>query len=386
MSVRFNIKHQILNLADLEALLKDEGSPIAHTVFYALDLTGCDEVLARRGLLKCVILGCQIGSGLQGQCLDVTRNNLLIPSISHLAFTPFRQALYTADELYRNLDIEDPASFFETSDWKIYSDFVDFTQSPPQTREETIDLSLLRRVHDHSISEALDRLVDQQPRLAAIMGGHRVRRDSSEFKQTASLAYALAANGVGVATGGGPGLMEAANLGARFASGDTAALNAAIGLLGEVPDFSEPFAWLRSALTALQSAPAANNERAGVSLGIPTWRYGHEPSNVFGTSIAKYFENSLREEGLLAIAKTGVIFAPGSAGTVQEIFQDFTQNAYRTYGINSQMILFDSTYWTDELPAWPLLKRLAERHDIAESVHLVDDPDEAVTILTAKPR
>ena len=50
---------------------------------------------------------------------------------------------------------------------------------------------------------------------------------------------------------------------------------------------------------------------------------------MFATDIAKYFENSLREEGLLALALAGVVFARGNAGTVQEIFQDACQNYYR---------------------------------------------------------
>ena len=58
------------------------------------------------------------------------------------------------------------------------------------------------------------------------------------------------------------------------------------------------------------------------NLALPTWFYGHEPTNLFSSYIAKYFANSLREDGLLAIARHGVIYAPGSAGTVQEVFMD----------------------------------------------------------------
>ena len=35
--------------------------------------------------------------------------------------------------------------------------------------------------------------------------------------------------------------------------------------------------------------------------------------------MAKYFSNSLREDGLLAIATHGVVYAPGSAGTTQDV-------------------------------------------------------------------
>lgn len=45
------------------------------------------------------------------------------------------------------------------------------------------------------------------------------------------------------------------------------------------------------------------------SVAIPTWLYGHEPPNVSASLVAKYFANGVREEGLLAIAGNGVIFA-----------------------------------------------------------------------------
>ena len=62
-----------------------------------------------------------------------------------------------------------------------------------------------------------------------------------------------------------------------------------------------------------------------VSLGIPTWLYGHEPSTPFATHIAKYFVNSVREDTILTVAYGGIIFTPGSAGTLQEIFQEAVQ-------------------------------------------------------------
>jgi predicted Rossmann-fold nucleotide-binding protein len=77
----------------------------------------------------------------------------------------------------------------------------------------------------------------------------------------------------------GPGLMEAANLGAFMAE------------------------------------PAASS-----NLGTPTWVYGSESPNLFATSVAKYFYNSLREEGLVSVANGGIVFGKGDAGTVQEVF------------------------------------------------------------------
>jgi hypothetical protein len=51
------------------------------------------------------------------------------------------------------------------------------------------------------------------------------------------------------------------------------------------------------------------------SLGIPTYKYGHEPSNRFATFQAKFFSNALREADLLDICSGGLIYTQGSAGS-----------------------------------------------------------------------
>jgi hypothetical protein len=109
--------------------------------------------------------------------------------------------------------------------------------------------------------------------------------------------------------------------------------------------------------------------------------------------VAKYFENHVREEGLLAVALGGVVFAPGNAGTVQEIFQDACQNYYRVYGgLKSPMVLLGRDYWDPtgpvasaagdrRKPAYPLLRALAEEKGFADRLLLTDDLDEAVRFL-----
>ncbi len=62
---------------------------------------------------------------------------------------------------------------------------------------------------------------------------------------------------------------------------------------------------------------------------------------------------------MLAIAKGGVIFSPGNAGTIQEIFQDATQNHYLSFGYASPMVFLNSGYWTRERPIYPLLENMA---------------------------
>ena len=41
------------------------------------------------------------------------------------------------------------------------------------------------------------------------------------------------------------------------------------------------------------------------------------------------------------------------------------------------MVLVGRRYWTEELPAWPLLRALAERSGMSDRLHLVDTVEEA---------
>jgi predicted Rossmann-fold nucleotide-binding protein len=117
------------------------------------------------------------------------------------------------------------------------------------------------------------------------------------------------------------------------------------------------------------------------SLGIPTWHYGHEPPNAFATDIAKYFKNAIREDILLHVAAAGIVFLPGAAGTVQEIFQDACENYYADASSVAPMVLVGREYWTEVVPAWPLLESLAKGRAMEPVVHLVDTVDEVPALL-----
>ena len=115
------------------------------------------------------------------------------------------------------------------------------------------------------------------------------------------------------------------------------------------------------------------------SLGIPTWLYGHEPSTPFATQIAKYYDNSIREDTILTIAVGGIIFTPGSAGTIQEVFQEAAQDHYKTCDVSSPMAFLGRDYFTREIPVYPFLQDMLARgkyHDLLLSIS--DDPDEVV--------
>jgi uncharacterized protein (TIGR00730 family) len=59
----------------------------------------------------------------------------------------------------------------------------------------------------------------------SIFGGSRVRRGSRHYRKAVQVSQALAREGFSIITGGGPGIMEAANLGARRGGGRSIGLN-----------------------------------------------------------------------------------------------------------------------------------------------------------------
>ena len=121
------------------------------------------------------------------------------------------------------------------------------------------------------------------------------------------------------------------------------------------------------------------------NLAIPTWFYGHEPSNLFASQIAKYFSNSIREDTLLAICLYGIIYAPGSAGTTQEIFQEAAQNHYGTFGYYSPMIFLGKKRYIEDTALYSVLHQLAVGMPYKELLYLTDDPELAVDFIESHP-
>lgn len=240
--------------------------------------------------------------------------------------TPDR--LYRAGDLYSDLEA---VGFARCLDQRIY-ERAHKAGGPPVEPVE----SLAQRLHDHGITVALDAFRTGR-RIVGVMGGHSIPRGSVRYRHVAALGRALAGSGFCVATGGGPGAMEAANLGAAMAGRPDEDIDSVIDRLADVPTFAaDPDRFVRLAVEIADELADPI-----VTLAIPTWFYGHEPSNPFATHIAKYFSNSEREDGLLAVADAGIVFVPGGPGTLQEVFQDAAQNAYETYGRSSPMVFLD---------------------------------------------
>jgi predicted Rossmann-fold nucleotide-binding protein len=301
----------------------------------------------------------------RGRSLTVrplARGVLHLPS--RLPVDPYRHGLYTAAELY------DTPTYADSLDARVYA----WTREPPGH-----DDTLARALHDHAIDEALCAWVEGR-RLVGVMGGHAMERGTSTYADTAHLGAALGARFT-IATGGGPGAMEAANLGARCAAAPPEVLATALDRLSTAPSFRPSIdAWAGMAREVLAQLPEATE-----TLGVPTWFYGHEPPNLFATAIAKYVRNSQREAILLQVCDAGIVFLPGAAGTVQEIFQDACENYYAEPESVAPMVLVGADYWTSQLPAWPLLQALGTADSMAAHLHLVDSVEEAAQLLLQEP-
>jgi len=292
-----------------------------------------------------------------------------------LPYSPFRADLYGWQELMRGFSPEKDESY----DIKIYEHFEKTKKNP------TINEALMQRVHDHAMDQGIRELLTfdanglTELKCVGFMGGHSTLRSDKFYIKTAKTAKLLAENGYFIVSGGGPGIMEATNLGAYFAGKDDADLEIALELLMQAPHYTHPD-FHQKAMQVLEQYPDG-----GESLAIPTWFYGHEPSNLFASHIAKYFSNSLREDTLLAISLYGIVFSPGSAGTTQEIFQDATQNHYATFDYISPMIFLSKKRYEIDTLIFPLLKQLSYGRDFADMLFLTDEPNEVLTFLKQNP-
>ncbi len=334
-----------------------------------LDLTGHEDLVAGLDPQGALFLG----STLSPATADRLRAGgaLLFPTVPDVPFDPWRPRLYTATELYDGIE----SGYEVTPDARIYA------WSRTAAHEDSLKNLLAQSLHDRSVDDALHEFT-QGRRVVGVMGGHVLARDAPVYAATARLAHELAGTGLTVATGGGPGAMEAANLGARLADLPVEVLGDVLPELAQVPDFaSDVTAWARAAIRSTDGLTDS-----GRSLGIPTWHYGHEPPNAFGSAVAKYFRNAIREDVLLEVCTDGIVFLPGAAGTVQEVFQAACAHYYEAGESLAPLVFVGRDYWTHTLPVWPLIRALAQEGALAEAVHLVDDATQVCRLLAPRTR
>ena len=342
-----------------------------HFAFQNIDFSSITNEIKDIGFSNCLFLGCKFNST---DLVRLISDNDIFPNLE-LPYNQYPAKLYTKASLYTSYKTGNPSSYKQTYDFKVYDHFI-------RTGKESASISeeLARRIHDHAITDALYDFLSgyDERRVVAIMGGHDLSRKSDDFLKVSLLSKLLCEKGYLMVSGGGPGAMEATHLGSWFAGRPESDLKEALKILCKAPEYQNEF-WLDTALSVIEKYP---HQSGFESLGIPTWLYGHEPSTPFATKIAKYFANSIREDGLLTIAKGGLIFTPGSAGTLQEIFQDATQNHYLVFGYSSPMIFYGKHFWMNEVPVFQFLSDLLKRNkykNLLISIH--DEVNELVEVI-----
>ena len=171
----------------------------------------------------------------------------------------------------------------------------------------------------------------------SIFGSSRIAPDNLLYEKARTISRMFAENGFNVITGGGPGLMEAANRGAVEGGAQSVGLNI------HLPMEQQP------------------NDYANVVLGF------------------KYF--FVRKVMFVKYAQAYVVF-PGGFGTLDELFEAVT--LIQTDRIKPfPVILVGNDYWTG-LVKWIRKQLLATGKISAEDmdlIQLVDDPDEVVAIV-----
>ena len=361
--------HEVSDLESLDTLLA-AGASLRGTRLQGLDLGAREgELLARSDLTGVVVLGGVLTPALEHHLR--THGAIIFPTDPAAPVRPYRGSLYLAAELYDGLAVH---GYAHTTDARAYAWLQD-----AELRHDAY-ATVLRAIHDDAMADALVDVVSEL-RVVGVMGGHALARGTAGFAEAAHLGHALAERGYVVATGGGPGAMEAANLGAWCR--EQGQLAPALDRLATVPHFAEGIGpWAQVALDVVQATQGHRPPGPLRSLGIPTWHYGHEPPNVFGDLIAKFFSNALREDLLLHHSNAGLVVLPGAAGTVQEVFQMATRQYYEVDGRVPPVVLVGREHWTEHLPVFPLLQALARDRPMAARVHLVDTAQQAAALLS----
>ena len=171
----------------------------------------------------------------------------------------------------------------------------------------------------------------------SIFGSARVGEDSWVYRQARETAGIFAEHRFAVVTGGGPGVMEAANRGCKEAGGLS----------------------------------------VGFNIALP-----HEQGLNPYCDIEMTFKHFYARKTMFVKAAEGFVIFPGGFGTLDELFESLTLIQTGKV-LNFPVVLFGSDYWA-ELLEWVREEALADgmiSPEDVELLHVTDDPAEAVRLI-----
>lgn len=173
-----------------------------------------------------------------------------------------------------------------------------------------------------------------------IFGSARTPKDDPYYKLTVAVAKLAVKDGFGVITGGGPGIMEAANEGAKLSGGKS------IGLNIQLPYEQLPNPYVKTLIN---------------------------------------FRHFFCRKVMFLKYTSGVIIMPGGFGTMDEMFETLT--LIQTSKINHfPLVLMGSDFWKgllDWLIDTNLEKGYIDKGDI-DFLQVTDDPEEAMEIINKR--
>jgi uncharacterized protein (TIGR00730 family) len=220
----------------------------------------------------------------------------------------------------------------ESPYWQLTDDEVLLRSPEPEDEYKTSDSWRVFRIMAEFV-DGFDNLATVT-RGVSVFGSARTHEDDADYQNAREVGRLLAEAGFDVITGGGPGIMEAANRGAYEAGGKSVGCNI------ELPFEQIPNPYLTKYLTF------------------------------------KYF--FVRKTVFIKYSNAYIIF-PGGFGTMDELFEALT--LIQTKKIrNFPVVLFGSHYWRGLLQ-WITSAMIHEKKISPEDlrlIHLTDSPKDAV--------
>lgn len=180
--------------------------------------------------------------------------------------------------------------------------------------------------------------------IITIFGGARFSIDSAEYANIMRLAYTLGENGYSIMTGGGPGIMEAAN---------------------------------RGLMQYKQESNSDSIFSIGLNIQLP-----HEQKMNPYVEIPLEFQSFFSRKLVFGYNSTAFIVAMGGYGTLDELSEVLVQIATGKHK-RIPIILYGKDYWSGFL-AWletTLLKEGAISKDELELLTPANNPNEVLAIL-----